>query len=328
LDEALQEKAGAVALWQTITELAIEIKWPAGEFAQFARISARYGHRLFSIVHAGWRVLAAGHAGDGTGHYDCQEILAAAETYRTCWREYHALALLPLCPSLYQACYFNLPGMAPVAGLDESVAYYENLARTANGSGRMDPKSGIGRTANSALALILCVGVMLGGVQGKGLAQTDEISPSPAPSKTSVLNSTNGCSKSSGPYATIVNRNIFGLAPPTPPAPPPPRHKIPLATIEFTGFIEMPGEPARAIFTSVPRDPRAKATSFVLAEGEQNSYLELVNIFADQKSARVVIAGETQALALRDGSLPAPAPYAPPVPGPWLNGSRPPLFSR
>ena len=128
--EALREKAEAVALWRQIQQLAGEIHWPVDARGEFARLSAEYGYRLFSLVQEGWRVLAAGHTGDATGHYACEEILAAAEKYRENWRQYRALAASPLCPSLYAGTYFSLPGTPPVAGLDESVTHYEQLART------------------------------------------------------------------------------------------------------------------------------------------------------------------------------------------------------
>jgi hypothetical protein len=139
LDAALREKAEAVALWEKTEKLAIEIGWPAGELGRFARISAQYGHLLFSIVYEGWRVLAAGHVGDSTGHYDREKIVEASENYMACWRKYQVLAASPSCASLYKACYFSLPGMPLVAGLDESVAHYEHLARTISGHIRNQP---------------------------------------------------------------------------------------------------------------------------------------------------------------------------------------------
>jgi hypothetical protein len=140
LAAALREKAEAVALWGKIEKLAVEIAWPTGELGIFARISAQYGCLLFTIVYEGWRLLAAGHVGDRTGHYDREEIIEASENYLACWRKYQVLAASPLCASLYKARYFSLPGMPPVAGLDESVAHYEHLARTVNVQMRDQPE--------------------------------------------------------------------------------------------------------------------------------------------------------------------------------------------
>jgi hypothetical protein len=130
--EALREKAEAVTLWRKIEELAGQIAWPSGEIGGFVKVSAQYGHLLFNIVHEGWRVLAAGFVGDRTGLYDRAEIQNAAAHYMACWRKYRVLAAAPLCASLYKGRYFNLPGTPLVAGLDESVAHYEQLACPAN----------------------------------------------------------------------------------------------------------------------------------------------------------------------------------------------------
>ncbi|MDB6016663.1 MAG: hypothetical protein JWR19_1152 [Pedosphaera sp.] len=138
-NEALQEKAEAVALWAKIEKLASEIGWPEDELGGFVMVSAQYGHLLFSIAHAGWRALAAGYVGDSTGHYNCEEILDASESYSACWRKYQVLASSPLCATPYKGRYFSLPGMPLVAGLDESVAHYEHLARRGNGHAQNQP---------------------------------------------------------------------------------------------------------------------------------------------------------------------------------------------
>lgn len=129
LSEALQEKAEAVALWERIRDIAGAIPWPAEKPGEFVMVSAQYGYLLFRIVHAGWRVLIAGHIGDITGNYDQKEILAAAESYRVGCHEYQILAASQVCASLYRGQYFSLPGAEQVVGLDESVAHYESVAR-------------------------------------------------------------------------------------------------------------------------------------------------------------------------------------------------------
>jgi hypothetical protein len=128
--EALREKAEAVHLWRTIQQLASEIHWPKDARGEFARNSAEYGTWLFRIVHEGWRVLAAGYIGDRTGHYDDLEITEAAANYKDCWRNYQALAASTVSATLYEGRFFDLPGMPPVPGLDESVAHYEHQVRT------------------------------------------------------------------------------------------------------------------------------------------------------------------------------------------------------
>jgi len=128
LAEALREKADAVALWESIRELAEAIAWPSDSLRSAVLVSAEYGELLFRIVHAGWRVLAAGYVGDRTASYDRAEITAAAAAYHAYWSKYRGLSSAPCCASLYQGNYFNLPGDPAVPGLDESVSYYLQLA--------------------------------------------------------------------------------------------------------------------------------------------------------------------------------------------------------
>ena len=122
--EALAEKKDAVKIWAGIIALADGIHWAEESVGEFVKISARYGYWLFRIVEQGWRVMAAGWAGDRDGCYDAGVIFSAAASYADCWREYRDLAKSPYCPSLYEGYYFGLPGTTPETGLDESVAYY------------------------------------------------------------------------------------------------------------------------------------------------------------------------------------------------------------
>lgn len=129
MDEALREKAQALKLWDEVKSLADEIRWPDPAQGEFVKVSSEYGRRLFQIVYQGWRVQAAGSAGEATGHFDQTEMADAVARYAECWRNYRALARNPLCPSLYKGHYWGWPGAAPESGMDESVAYYERLAQ-------------------------------------------------------------------------------------------------------------------------------------------------------------------------------------------------------
>jgi hypothetical protein len=122
--EALAEKAEAVQLWDEIKTLAQQITWPDARRREQVTVSVEYGRLLFNIVHQGWRVLLAGHHGDVSGQYDRGELSDAIARYDAFWREYRALASSPLCPSLYEGRYFNMPGGPVAAGLDESVDRY------------------------------------------------------------------------------------------------------------------------------------------------------------------------------------------------------------
>ena len=127
ISAALEEKAEALKLWEEIESLADQIRWPDAAREEFVKVSAAYGRRLFEIVEKGWRLLAAGCAGDRTGCYDLNEITDAVANYRKNWQSYCALASSPLCPSSYEGRYFGLPGETPEPGMDESVAHYERL---------------------------------------------------------------------------------------------------------------------------------------------------------------------------------------------------------
>lgn len=128
LDAALAEKAEAVGIWEEISRLSQEIHWPDPATGDFVKCSSEYGLRLFRIVEAGWRVLAAGTTGERSDTFDSAKIASAAADYDAAWAAYRELAKLPQCPSLYEGRYFSLPGADPVPGLDESVAAYSELA--------------------------------------------------------------------------------------------------------------------------------------------------------------------------------------------------------
>ena len=123
-DAALREKSEAVTLWERIVQLALEIEWADADTAEFVQVSAMYGYALFSIVLEGWRVMAAGTAGEQTGVWDKPTITDAALRYQQNWENFRMLARSPHCPSLYRGCYLFRAGEAPVAGLDESVEYF------------------------------------------------------------------------------------------------------------------------------------------------------------------------------------------------------------
>jgi hypothetical protein len=125
-DEALEEKAEAVAIWDEISELADNIDWSGCDYGEFIKVSVEYGCLLFKIVNQGWRVLIAGHRGDSF------ELSDAIARYDEHWRAYKALADTPLCSSLYRGEYFSLPGMPAVGGMDESVARYRNTPIRSN----------------------------------------------------------------------------------------------------------------------------------------------------------------------------------------------------
>ncbi|MEY3897477.1 MAG: hypothetical protein RLZZ214_2998 [Verrucomicrobiota bacterium] len=120
MDEALEEKAEAVRIWERIVEIAAEIRWPRGADGGFVRVSSAYGLRLFRIVHHGWRALTEGSRG-----VDAAALSDAIRSYDEAWLDYRELSASPQCASLYRGEYFSLPGMPSARGLDDSVTHYK-----------------------------------------------------------------------------------------------------------------------------------------------------------------------------------------------------------
>jgi hypothetical protein len=180
----------------------------------------------------------------------------------------------------------------------------------------------------STLALSACLGYVIPiGVPLDGLAWIDKSASSLAQPQANTLDLTDNLPTNSNPYSIILNRNIFGLSPPSPPSPPPPS-EVSLAAIKFTGYFKMPGEPIQGIFVSIPKDPKGKTVYFILAEGQRVGDLELVKIIVDDKVARVINAGNAFSLSLQDSTPIAPTPDNGPVPGTWLSGPQPRRFPR
>jgi hypothetical protein len=110
------------------------------------------------------------------------------------------------------------------------------------------------------------------------------------------------------PYSAISKANVFQLKEP----PPPPKHDDPailnLPKVNITGFRKRDGEPMRALFATVPKDPKETAKYFNLAEGEKEDILELKHIDPSQESVDVIIAGTPMTLTVKSNSFVQPLP--------------------
>jgi hypothetical protein len=124
LDEALEEKAEAVRIWEEIVELADSINWPPGRDGAYVKLSSIYGLMLFRVVHAGWKVMIEGLRQESFGIEDPAVLTDAISYYDSAWEAYRKLSASPQCPSLYHGEYFSLPGSPATAGLDASVDLY------------------------------------------------------------------------------------------------------------------------------------------------------------------------------------------------------------
>jgi hypothetical protein len=125
---------------------------------------------------------------------------------------------------------------------------------------------------------------------------------------------------SDGPYRAIVDRNVFDLRPMpvaainTAPATPPPNVKL-------GGLMEITGHPQAVLVVTDPTAPSKPPVSYVLGEGERKSTVEVKSINMDNKTARVVIAGNEVQLKLEEvkatgGPAPGGAPGLAGAPGP------------
>jgi hypothetical protein len=130
------------------------------------------------------------------------------------------------------------------------------------------------------------------------------------------------------PYQSIVDRNVFSLKPPPPPAEPVEVNKPQALKITLTGITTILGN-KRVLMKAVPTTAKpgeaAKAEqSYILTEGQREGDLEILAIDEKLGSVKVSNAGSVQTLTFeKDGaklpSTPAPAPApvngAPQIPG-------------
>jgi len=127
-------------------------------------------------------------------------------------------------------------------------------------------------------------------------------------------------------YASIVERNVFGLKPPPPP-PGPEDTKPPPSNITLTGIITLGGK--RALMTTPPTGGKpgapAMPESYILKEGEIQGAIEVISIDEVNFVVKVRNSGQEQTLDFKNngpklvaGPPPAAAPGAAgvkPMPG-------------
>jgi hypothetical protein len=143
---------------------------------------------------------------------------------------------------------------------------------------------------------------------------------------------------SANPYQSIVDRNVFGLKPPPPPPDTSEANKAPVLKITLTGMTDILGNKRVLMKTAPPPgkpgEPPKTEQSYILAEGQREGDIEVLEINDKVGSVKVNNAGTVQTLTFeKDGAkLPAtPAPVAPGVPPaaggaasiPGLPGARP-----
>ena len=103
VEEALAEKAEAVAIWQRIEALARQLDLPNKQTKEFIVTSATYGRISYAIFEQGWTVMLFGYLGDKSGTHDRERIAKAIAAYDRLWDEWRTLkAASPSCPTIYR----------------------------------------------------------------------------------------------------------------------------------------------------------------------------------------------------------------------------------
>jgi hypothetical protein len=123
----------------------------------------------------------------------------------------------------------------------------------------------------------------------------------------------------SNPYSAIIRANVFHLNEMPKPAEKPNEVLLSLPKVNISGFIRHADQPVRALFATVPKDPKEFPRYFNLAEGEKDDILEVRKISDKQDSVEVVIAGTPVTLTTKSNSFVQPiVPVKPggPVPAP------------
>lgn len=126
---------------------------------------------------------------------------------------------------------------------------------------------------------------------------------------------------STSPYDAIVQRNVFGLKPPSPPEEntPPPE---PPSKITLSGITTMLGNKRALLSVQIPNKP---AENYILSEGQRDGEIEVLQIDEHAGTVKVMNHGVEQLLDFKtDGAKPQPAAAVAAVPPPAPGLTRPP----
>lgn len=178
-----------------------------------------------------------------------------------------------------------------------------------------------------ALGGLICLGLMSGSVcavtaESKAPAPTSDTQEDTTATEPTDPNAA-PADTDQNPYSAIVRANVFQLKEP----PPPPKRDDPailnLPKVNMTGFRKRDGQAMRALFATVPKDPKESPSYFNLAEGEKDGILEVRHIDPNQQFVDVIIAGTPTTLTISNNSFVQQPPKAGPG-NPSIVGARPP----
>jgi hypothetical protein len=137
----------------------------------------------------------------------------------------------------------------------------------------------------------------------------------------------NSSENSDNPYQSIVDRNVFSLKPPPPPADPSEINKPTAVKITLTGITTILGNKRVLMKTAPPPGKPGEGPktdqSYILTEGQREGDIEVLEIDEKTGSVKVNNGGTVQTLTFeKDGAkLPATAaPAGPGVPGAQIPG--------
>ncbi|WP_344525079.1 hypothetical protein [Streptomyces albiaxialis] len=134
VEPVLAEKARAARIWRRVVELSDGIRLRDPDDRAYLRVSARYGHCLYSVIGHGWQVMLRGVAGDRSGSYERDTMSRHVRAYDAAWRAWARLAERhESCATLYQPYSFgkkDADGVYeadPDHGIGPSVDHYRKL---------------------------------------------------------------------------------------------------------------------------------------------------------------------------------------------------------
>jgi len=130
---------------------------------------------------------------------------------------------------------------------------------------------------------------------------------------------------SDNPYQSIVDRNVFSLKPPAPPADPAEVNKPTVVKITLTGMTTILGNKRVLMKTAPPpgkpgEGPKSEL-SYILTEGERQGDIEVLEIDEKGGSVKVNNAGTIQTLTFEKDGAKLPATVAPPPSAPGVLGA-------
>ncbi len=115
------------------------------------------------------------------------------------------------------------------------------------------------------------------------------------------------------PYSAIIRGNVFHLTEPPKPVEKQNEALLALPKVNISGFKHREGEPVRALFATVPKDPvKDPARYFNLAEGEKDGILEVKHIDPNEEYVEVIVDNTPMTLTVKSNSFVMPLPVQKP----------------